>query len=39
MGGELHKLKDKDKYLFLLQSKQWDTPVKELKGVAKKIKS
>lgn len=40
-GGEysLHRIKDKNKYLHLIELKMWDTPVKELKGAAYKMKS
>ncbi len=40
-GGvcRLHRIKDKNKYLHLIELKMWDTPVKELKGAAYKIKS
>ncbi len=37
--GSLHRIKDKNKYLHLIELKMWDTPVKELKGAAYKIKS
>lgn len=33
-GGSLHKLKDKEPYLYLLSNKGWDTPVLEIKGKA-----
>lgn len=37
--GSLHRINDKNKYLHLIELKMWDTPVKELTGVAYKIKS
>ena len=33
-GGTVHKLKDKEPYLHLLDKKGWDTPVLEVKGKA-----
>lgn len=35
--GSEHKLKDKNKYLYLIEDKQWNTPVKKIIGVANKI--
>lgn len=41
LGGGfcLHKLKDKEKYLYLLKEQGYNTPVKKLIGLANKIKS
>jgi methionyl-tRNA formyltransferase len=33
-GGSIHKSKDKDPYLHLLEEKGWYTPVLEIKGKA-----
>ncbi len=35
-GGSYHRLRDKDRYLYLLADKGWDTPVEKLVGIALK---
>ena len=34
LEGSYHRLRDKDRYLYLLAEKGWDTPVEKLVGIA-----